>query len=63
MLRRDHHYHEEVMIDENTTRNYCKCGKWLGFDWSYIGGYKKSINKISELKRKLEWSNTDEVDG
>lgn len=61
ILRRDHHYHKEIIIDENTTKNYCKCGRWLEFDWSYMGGYKKSVNKISNLKRKREWEDNDQT--
>jgi len=55
ILRRDHHYHREVIIDQNTTRSYCKCGKWLEFDWSLMGGYQHGFNRISDLKRKNEW--------
>lgn len=58
-IRQDHHYFDERMIDENTTRNYCPCGKWLEFDWSPLGGYKKSISDMSNLIRKREWENTD----
>ena len=59
ILRNEHYYHREVIIDENTTQSYCKCGKWLKFDWSHMGGYKKASNHISELKRKLEWERKD----
>ena len=54
----EHHYSKEVIIDKNTTRSYCKCGKWLEFDWSYIGGHKLGISNISNLKRKIEWEQT-----
>ena len=54
-LRRDHHYFKEVIIDKNTTQNFCKCGKWLEFDWSYVGGHKLGISNISNLNRKMKW--------
>lgn len=61
-IRRDHHYFDERIIDENTTRNYCPCGKWLEFDWSYMGGYKKSMNKLDSTVRIHKWSQIDEED-
>jgi len=62
-VRRDHHYFKEVFFDKNITRNYCKCGKWLEFDWSYSGGYHKSISDVSSLIRKRKWENTDKENG
>lgn len=50
----EHHYSKEVVVNKNTTRSYCKCGKWLEFDWKYMGGYEKATNKILELKIKNE---------
>ncbi|MGQ0795245.1 MAG: hypothetical protein ACT4N5_03560 [Nitrosopumilaceae archaeon] len=54
-LKREHHYSKEIVIDDVTTRNYCKCGAWLEFNWSYMGGYRKAMNNLSNMKRKAEW--------
>lgn len=57
ILRREHHYHREVMLDENTSENYCKCGKVIGFDWSDMGGYKKAMNALDNAVRVHKWEN------
>ena len=56
-LKGDHNYSKEVLVDDQTTRNYCRCGKWLEFDWSYMGGYRKAMNGLSDLDRKRRWDN------
>lgn len=54
--KKDHNYSKEIMVDEKTTRNYCKCGKWLEFDWSYVGSYRKAMSDLHNIKRKKEWN-------
>ena len=51
-LRREHHYQEEVIVTDNATRNYCKCGDYMEFEWYLVGGYKRATSKTSNLKRK-----------
>jgi len=57
LLRRDHDYSREVIVNENRTRNYCKCGQMIAFDWSAMGGYKKAMNTLDESIRKYRWEN------
>ena len=54
-LRREHRYHEEIIVNNNYTENHYKCGDWLGFEWHLVGGYKRSMSTISNLKRKRKW--------
>lgn len=53
-LRRGHRYFEEIIIDDNHTVNYCKCGAKMGFDWSAMGGYKHSMSIVSDLVKQSE---------
>jgi hypothetical protein len=55
-IRGEHNFEREVIIDENTTKNYCKCGKWLGFGWSFVGGHKRGISELENMKRTFRWN-------
>ena len=42
-----HCFCEEIMIDKNNTRNNCRCGRFMLFDWSHVGGYKSTMYTIA----------------
>ena len=60
-LRREHHYHEEIIINDNYIENHCKCRDWLGFEWHLVRGYMRSMSAISNLKRKRKWDESYKV--
>ena len=55
-LRREHHYHEEIVIDNDNTESRCKCGAYMAFQWDLVGGYKQAGDLMDHLKRKRRWA-------
>ena len=52
---REHDHNKEIIIDENTIRCYCRCEHYLEFDWSYVNGYKRTMNTLSNVTGKHKW--------
>ena len=57
-LRKGHNFHKEVVVNNYTTLNFCRCGRFMISDWSSIGGYKRAMSELSNLKRKRKWDNS-----
>lgn len=53
-IKGEHNFEREELVDNNTTKCYCKCGKFARVNWRYVGGYKNGVSRINNIKRKLE---------